>query len=266
MNTTNENETEPTQASLSDSSWTAPLLFPCQLRMCGGRPLPFCTNTYEELDMNDHIASILYGRSFRLYFDPNTYPPPIGQAKKRLSDENHAIFERFKTDLQEAALKNGQSIVCNGSSRGSGSDKVFSCFRSRAHVCKSVKRRKTTNKPSEKELICHYRFTVQWDDTGYYLSLGTGCASHKHHVKLDADSITKRLTRQQEQDEDDSVADFPYLSNSEDDDYTIYDAVNPSLEAFSQALGHNFTANDVDRVKALFDQIISEKRRQQTVL
>ena len=264
MSATNENETELTQASLSDSSWTAPLLFPCQMRICAGQML--YPDGFTEQELNAHIESRLYGRSVRLYFDPKSYPPPIGQGIKKLSDENHAIFEVLRRDLQVAALKTGQSLTCNGSSGRNVPNKVFNCFRSRTHICNSVKRRRTTNKPSERDRVCHYRFTVQWDDTGYYLSLGSGCASHLHHDKLDADSIAKRLTRQQEQDEDDSVADFPYLSNSDDESGTFFDAVNPSFEACCRALEHNFTANDVDRVKTLLDQLVIEKTRQQHIL
>lgn len=76
--------------------------------------------------------------------------------------------------------------------------KSFKCSRHKTHTRKSYppKRRRTTTMPSVKELICHYRFTVTWDDTGYYLELGNGCASHVHHAKLGPDAVLPaRLTR-----------------------------------------------------------------------
>lgn len=111
--------------SKNNTCWTAPLPFPCQLRMCDGLPLPLCSNTYEEQNLNAFIASAMYGRSFRLYFDPTSYPPPTGQADQTLSDQNRAIFEQMKVYLQMAAFKNGQSFICNGSTSKTAPNQIF---------------------------------------------------------------------------------------------------------------------------------------------
>jgi hypothetical protein len=76
---------------------------------------------------------------------------------------------------------------------------------------------------------------VRWDDIGYYIPLGSGCANHTHHAKLVADEIPKRFAKEMEQDDEDSIVDFPDLSNSDDEACTFYDLVKPHFEALCRA-------------------------------
>jgi hypothetical protein len=270
MNTTiDENGAESSiqAASGDDSCWTAPLPFCCQIRVSDDHPL--YPEFYVVQDINSFIGSIIYTRSCRLYFDPKVYPPPIGHADKKLSGHNQSIFELLRRDLQTAAFQSGQDIICNGSNNGKTGNIVFQCSRSRTHnTIENPKRKRHTTKPSDKEQLCYYRFTVKWDDAGYYVQLGMGCVTHRYHTKFEPEKTVKpgRLTKQPEPDMAYSICDFPDLSDSEDEGYTFYHAVKSSFESCCRAIEHDFTEDDVNRFKAFLERFVKNKKRKQHML
>ena len=256
MNPSNHGSTDSIQAQISsivdklrkDACWTAPFPFPCQVRFFKGHVL--CANSYYEQDLNGFIASTMYDRHCQVYFDPKSYPPPIGRANKKLLGSNHDTFAQLRTDLQRTAFLNGQPIISNGSSKGDGSNSIFTCHcrrtykeiqveieveddeenvvehdeeneveddkaiedgqdeaaedgqgkkkrkyrrgamhndrakHARGAAGQKLARRTVTVLPTEVDHICHYRFTIRWDDIGYYLCLGSGRSVHEHHPKL----------------------------------------------------------------------------------
>lgn len=223
MNTTNGSEIgliqERIASILNDQlHWTAPLLFKCQIRVNDD---PLCPHSYHELDLNKYVGNFLY-RKCRAYFDPVAYPPPAAESSKKLSTHDQAFFERLRADLQKAAFENGQEVICNGSNNGKNAGNiVFNCKRNRVYKSSNegssdpgeklfrkqslindkaknargpegirLPRRTGTDKPTETEFICHYRFTVKWDLSGYYILLGWGQAHHEHHAKLSAADLS----------------------------------------------------------------------------
>lgn len=280
---TTMDETASIQASISSilgemkakSCWKAELPFHCQLSQHDGQHL--YPDKYEQHDLNTFIGSIIYSRSCKLYFDPKSYPPPAQIPGQRLSDQDRSILDRLKTDLQAAAFENGQLIVCNGSSRGKGNNCVFTCSRHRVHskiskgkdfgdyrnqalhndrkknsrgaAGRNLARRTRTDKPTESGLICHYRFTVKWDDLGYYLSLGTGCANHEHHPKLRATdlSLPSRLTDPLEQEVAASISAA-----------RVNDGAGRMI--FQERVGHH--DEDVEEFKAFVDNLVNRKNKQ----
>lgn len=130
------------------------------------------------------------------------------------------------------------------------------------------KRKRRSDRATQKDLLCHYRFTLKWDATGYFVMLGSGCANHVHHPKLSAEEIARQLAKENaniDDDDDDYNGDddFPGLDESEDEGGSFHDAVYPSFIACCRALEGNFTENDVKRMKAFFNQLIKEKNEQQ---
>lgn len=211
----------------SNACWRAKFPFQSQLSLFKGQTL--VESMYQEHDLNAYIGNTAYGHSCKLYFNPKSYPPPVQPPGQKLSGQDRVVLEQLQTDLLRSAYENGQSIIPNGST-GKATDCVFGCSRNRLHTklgqgqcaedylrqslhnnraknsCGSagscLARRTRTDKPTDAGLICHYRFTVKWDNHGYYyLSLSSGCVNHEHHPKLRAQDIPFRscLTELHEQ-------------------------------------------------------------------
>lgn len=87
----------------------------------------------------------------RLYFSPTTYPPP-----KQSTDTsgNCMVFNKLRGMIREASRKDGSPVFCNGGVN----EKVFIC---------------EANGRTHNDNWCPFRFTLRWDEYGYYINLMT---------------------------------------------------------------------------------------------
>ena len=117
----------------------------------------------ENIDICNYIGNDSKVDSHRIYFTPTLYPP-----LKDINDRDRGrTFDKLLNDIKFASSQGGSPVFCNG---GNNSEKIFCCINHR---------RTGANK-------CPFRFTVRWDNEGYYIHfqkqilkcLTNGCPWH----------------------------------------------------------------------------------------
>jgi hypothetical protein len=196
--------------------WTGSIPFCCLPVKRGmiGLPLDKAA-VVSEIDICDFLGYSNLDRTVcRLYLDPFKYdkPPLSGELVS-----TNPQWIQLKDALEAAAHTSGSPIMCNGGTRDS---RIFKCkLRNRVYKSKSMK---NMNAPRQDDCInmdkggrradgrslskrtrttqalaiterCPFRFTVKWDNCGFYITvekINFGCAHHENHLKGDLSKLS----------------------------------------------------------------------------
>ena len=173
----------------------------------------------------------------RLYFSAEEYPPPTNDADMQPLDPAGTTkcesFNNLKRDILDAGHNAGNPLVLNGSNKGGERSRRVKCkgcyrperkskampitddnpFRSTSLVHdrknsrgrNGIKLSKRVKTPMQK-VVCKMKFTIKWDEYGFYVELdrASGCHIHNDHPKpLDISAIpypSRLLTQEQIED------------------------------------------------------------------
>lgn len=122
----------------------------------------------------------------RLYFCPETYPPPANDEEmEHVKSNKCAKWMSLKKDLHTAAHDAGSPIQSNGGRSHGHSLRNFRCshaYRKMPSKGKNKRRRRSSSKPKG---VCNFGFTIKWDNFGFYVNLDkrAGNPWHKNHPK-----------------------------------------------------------------------------------
>jgi hypothetical protein len=111
--------------------------------------------------MGRHVT-IRGHRVYRIYFNPELFPPPTDVSE----GGSCSTFRELCTIIRDASSTSGSPVVCNGNEGKHG--KVFTCKHNRER----------RGKPDSTH--CPFRFTVKWDDIGYYVHLSKRNSARKN--------------------------------------------------------------------------------------
>ena len=181
--------------------WRGSIPFKCHV-IFGEKGDPF-SHPLQDIDICDYLNGGVF-KAQRLYFCPDTYPPP-GQVP--VNEANS--WNKLKLDLGNASHSAGSPIVSNG---GGHSQRSFKCqvvHRSRESFAtktdENIKHRGTSlindslansrgkiglTQPRKRKIAfegtsCKFNFDVKWDERGYYVNLyrDAGNPMHNNHPK-----------------------------------------------------------------------------------
>ena len=182
--------------------WRGSIPFKCYV-IFGEKGNPFSHTPLQEIDICDYLNGGVF-KAQRLYFCPNTYPPP-GQVPVNEADS----WNKLKLDLGNASHSAGSPIVSNGGGKTQRSFKCQVVHRARestaAKTDENTKHRATSLindalansrgkmgllQPRKRKIAfegtsCKFNFDIKWDDYGYYINLyrEAGNPMHNNHPK-----------------------------------------------------------------------------------
>lgn len=178
----------------------------------------------QEINMCDYLNG---GRfpTVQLRFCPKAYPPPSSNEQMK-GKETCPGWEDLKRDICISAHEAGNPVKSNGSSTGKSSDRVFKCSGNDRHTKsramevmgdnqyrktslvnndKSNRRPKGKTKPrkaqaiskEEGDIICPFRFAINWDVHSFFISLTrkAGMPEHRGHARPFDPSVIPFPTR-----------------------------------------------------------------------
>jgi hypothetical protein len=167
----------------SEQNWDADLFFPCSFTPTD----PF---SFDIKNICDYSTITWHG--IKCYFDPTKYPSSDGFCHKA------GHFLRLWDDLRGAAMDHGYSLVMRPTKRNK---KTIGCSRFRKLPSKGDGDEPALGMPAAaktKEEPCPFRFTIGFDDIGFFFVGGNGLHGtgiyrcHKNHCKLAKHEFPKR--------------------------------------------------------------------------
>ena len=206
------------------SEWTATIPFLCVPFMdcMAGEPLPspVLLDICAYLGPPNPLVTTRIPLVTRLYLDPLTYHSPPNE-RDDVQKNNH--FNLLRNEILSRSLDAGSPVFANG---GGKNKKLFQCIlHSRLHKKKpttdssadspsdspayrqdsminskargsrvngrSLTRRTRTTQAQSVDDICYFRFTVKWDNYGFYIPVTrcNGCPTHRNHI---SEGLNKR--------------------------------------------------------------------------